>query len=144
MTSIENKKRWLVFILILAIILISTASSTISAIQKSSQDIMPEISSNQEINSQQQETIQSINKYNINDLPTSFTLKLGEEFYLDIDPENNKYKFSDNTDLFNINKETGEIRFTPQEVEEYNVVIIALENVKNFNYKLIKLKVINE
>ena len=81
------------------------------------------------------------NTYNFDDLPDNFELTKGEEFNLDIHFEPD-YKFSDNTDLFDINSETGEISFTPEKIGDFKAVIIVLKDVDNFDYKLIEFRVV--
>lgn len=85
----------------------------------------------------------AIEKYNFNELPDSFDVTLGNEFRIDIDIlEQGNYVFSEDTDLFDIEKETGIISFIPEEPGEYKVNLIALENVDNFHIKLITFRVV--
>ncbi len=79
-------------------------------------------------------------KINFDDLPESFTLKRSQLFLLDIDYKEN-YVFSDNTDLFDIDRTTGLISFTPTEVGEYPVVIVTLFNITEYKIKLIHFRV---
>jgi hypothetical protein len=80
-------------------------------------------------------------RYNINEIPEFFEIEKGEEFYLDIDaPEG--YIFSDDSELFDIDSFSGEIDFVPEDEGEYYFVIVALNSIEDFQYKLIKLRVV--
>ena len=80
-------------------------------------------------------------RYDINGIPEVIEIERGEEFSLDIDaPEG--YTFSDDSDLFDIDPSSGEINFVPEESGEYYAVIVALSSIEDFQYKLIKLRVV--
>jgi len=80
-------------------------------------------------------------QYNIDEIPKVIEVENGEEFYLDIDvPEG--YIFSDDSELFDIDSSSGVISFIPGEEGEYYFVIVALNSVEDFQYKLVKLRVI--
>lgn len=83
----------------------------------------------------------NVNKYDFDELPTCFEIKLNEEFILDIDKEGD-FVFSDDSEIFNIDRDTGIISFVPNAVGEFSVVVIALKDVDNFYYKLINFVVI--
>ena len=77
---------------------------------------------------------------NFNELPDTFEIPVGQEFVLDIDFEEG-YIFSDDSDLFEINKENGVVSFTPEEIGAFKVVVIALRDLDDFHFKLIEFKV---
>ena len=80
-------------------------------------------------------------QYNLDEIPEILEIEKGEEFILDVDaPEG--YIFSDDSDLFDIDPSSGEINFIPEEEGEYYFVVVALNSVDDFQYKLVKLKVI--
>lgn len=81
-----------------------------------------------------------INKYNFNELPSTFEITKGNEFKIDIDSEEG-YLFSDDSNLFDINNETGIINFIPGNTGNFNVVIIALKDVEDLKYKLVTFEV---
>ena len=85
----------------------------------------------------------NVNRYDFDELPNSFEIKLNEEFNLNIDiNEEGDFVFSDDSDIFDIDRDTGIISFVPNEVGEFKVVVIALKDVDNFYYKLINFVVI--
>ena len=67
------------------------------------------------------------------------SMKIMREFRIDYGEE---YVFSDDTDLFDINREKGIVSFIPEKEGEFYAVIIALREVDDFQYKLIKFKVV--
>lgn len=81
--------------------------------------------------------------YNLNELPDVFELQKGQELRLDLN-FNEGYSFSDDSNLVEINRESGKMTFESDNIGEYNVVLIALKDVGNFEYKLIKFRVIDE
>ncbi len=78
----------------------------------------------------------SVNKINFEELPSSFDLNRNQEFSLDIDYKEG-YEFSDNTELFDINKTTGEISFVPENVGLDPVVIVALKDITEYEAKVV-------
>jgi len=85
----------------------------------------------------------NVNRYDFDELPDSFEIRLNEEFNLNIDiSEEEDFVFSDDSDVFDINRDTGIISFVPGSLGEFNVVVIALKDVDNFHYKLINFVVI--
>nr|MBA4404661.1 hypothetical protein [Nanoarchaeum sp.] len=79
--------------------------------------------------------------YNFNELPDMFELQKGQELILDLNFEEG-YSFSDDSNIVDINKENGKLIFKSDEIGEYSVVLIALKDVSNFEYKLVKFRVI--
>ena len=78
---------------------------------------------------------------NFEDLPSEFELKLGEPFSLNINsPEG--FVFSDNSEMIDISKETGVVYFSPSEIGEFPVVFIALKDVEDFQYKVVRFRVV--
>lgn len=86
---------------------------------------------------------QSMDKYNFDELPDFFEIIVGNEFAIDIELDGN-YVFSDNSELFDINNETGIIYFVPENEGNFSVVVIALKDVENFEYKLVNFLVVEE
>lgn len=82
-------------------------------------------------------------KYDFNSLPDVFEVEKGQTLVLDIEFEED-YVFSDDSDFVDIDKEEGKLIFESNEVGEYNVVVIALKDVDNFYYKLIKFRVVDQ
>ncbi len=79
------------------------------------------------------------------------TARVGKRFYLDVDaydPDGDKLYFKDNTDLFDINRDTGEIVFTPDkhEIGTHSVTVCVrdrfdyiegtLEDCETFDIKI--------
>jgi hypothetical protein len=88
-----------------------------------------------------EEVVQDENKASFLDLPDYFEVKKGEEFILDIDFDE-EFVFSDDSDLLLIDKDTGVLSFVSEELGEFKVVIIALKDVDDFHYKLVKFRVV--
>jgi len=86
-------------------------------------------------------SIIEVEKYGFDDLPAVIVLEKDKISNFDIDHEEG-VRFSDNTDLFDIDELSGEISFVPSEVGKFNVVIIALRDVGDFKYKLISFEVV--
>ncbi len=79
-------------------------------------------------------------KIYLTDLPEVMRLKLNEPFLLDIDYKLG-YGFASNTDLLKINKDTGEISFTPANAGEYPVIISAFKDINDYEIKLVRFVV---
>lgn len=90
----------------------------------------------------EEETLDYGYSYWFDELPEEFNLTIGESFSLDIDFEDD-YFFSEDSDLIDITKETGIFSFTPEEEGEFYTVFIALKDVMNFEYRLVKFRVVN-
>ena len=71
------------------------------------------------------------------DVPNEYYLQRYQPFSLDIDYEAG-YTFSDNTDLFDIDQVSGIISFTPFEVGEYTVVLLAFQDPAHYKVKAIR------
>jgi hypothetical protein len=75
----------------------------------------------------------------------NFTAKIGENFIINFianDPSNTFLEFSDDTELFDIQK-NGTINFIPEEYEIGNYTItISVKNEINIAYKSINLSII--
>ena len=83
----------------------------------------------------------SVEKVSFFDLPSSFEVKKGEEFILDIDFDED-FVFSDDSDLLFIDKDTGLLSFVSEEIGEFNVIVIVFKDMNNFYSKLIIFKVV--
>jgi hypothetical protein len=81
-----------------------------------------------------------VQKYVYSELPNYFQLKTGERFVMDIDGEEG-YIFSDDSQFFEIDKNEGIIDFIPYQEGKFNVVIITLKDVNDFQYKSIIFEV---
>jgi len=86
-------------------------------------------------------TIKETGEYEFLELPEILMVERGQENFFDIDFEEG-YRFSDNTDLFEIEENSGEFSFISEELGEFNVVFVALKDVDNFYFRLIRFQVV--
>lgn len=77
---------------------------------------------------------------NFDELKERYDIGINEKFALDINYLEG-YIFSDNTELFDIGRETGIISFTPTSMEEYSVVIVALHDVDDLKVKVVTFNI---
>ena len=82
-----------------------------------------------------------VEKYSFEEIPPSFELKKGETVEIDID-FGEEYIFSDDSDFFDIDPNTGVIYFVPENSGNFSVVIIALKGLDDIHTKLIDFEVI--
>ena len=90
-----------------------------------------------------------IEKYNYSfEVESDIALKayVGQLFTANINATGFNLTFLDNTDLFDIEQDTGIIRFIPKEedIGEYNMLISVEDGFKNKRYSLIYLNIANE
>jgi hypothetical protein len=95
----------------------------------------------------------TVSVHPVNDLPVlgpvgDLTAHENKPFTHDVnasDPDNEKLTFSDDTDLFDIDPETGLIEFTPtmEEINDYDVNISVTDENGTFDFEIIKFTVKN-
>ena len=70
----------------------------------------------------------------------------GKEFYFKVEAEGDNVQFTDYTDLFEINKIRGEIKFIPENIESgpYNILIKAHDSKGNEDYETMVLDIVKD
>ena len=70
-------------------------------------------------------------------------IKVGEEFYFDVNASGRGLNFEDSTDLFDIDSSSGEIKFIPTEehVGEHQIWLRAFDKIGNDDYENFFIKI---